>query len=73
MYANALSNVKVLLVLLPNSENLLVHIPRGLGLKIKAERLFPLDKFMSVFSGSRQVNTSRGVYGSDGVKRVVCR
>ena len=48
-------------------------IPRGLGLKIKAQRLFPSDKFMGVFSGSRQVNALRGVCGSDGVKRVVCR
>ena len=48
------------------------YTPRGLALKIKAQRLFPSDKFMGVFSGSRQVNALRGVYGSDGVKRVVC-
>ena len=44
-------------------------IPRGLALRIKAQRLFPSDKFLGVFSGSRQVN----VCGSDGVKRVACR
>ena len=47
--------------------------PRGLALKIKAQRLFPTDKFMGVFSGSRQVNALRGVCASNGVKRVVCR
>ena len=47
--------------------------PRGLALKIKAQRLFPSDKFMGVFSGSRQVNALRGVCGSNGGKRVVCR
>ena len=47
--------------------------PRGLASKIKAQRLFPSDKFMGVFSGSRQVNALRGVCGGDGVKRVVCR
>ena len=47
--------------------------PRGLASKIKAQRLFPSDKFMGVFSGSRQVNALRGVCGINGVKRVVCR
>ena len=51
----------------------LSEFPRGLALKIKAQRLFPSDKFMGVFSGSRQVNALRDVCGSDGVKRVVCR
>ena len=49
------------------------HRPRGLALKIKAQRLFPTDKFMGVFSGSRQVNALRGVCGSDGVKKVIWR
>ena len=47
--------------------------PRGLALKIVAQRLFPSDKFMGVFWGLRQVNALRGVFGGDGVKRVVCR
>ena len=37
------------------------YSPRGLALKIKAQRLFPSDKLMGVFSGSRQVNALRGV------------
>ena len=44
-----------------------------LALKIKAQRLSPSDKFMGVFSGSRQVNALRGVCETGGVKRVVCR
>ena len=47
--------------------------PKGLTSKIKAERLFPSDKFMGVYSGSRQDNALRGVCGIYGVKRVVCR
>ena len=39
--------------------------PRGLALKINAQRLFPSDKFMGVFF--------RLPYGSDGVNRVVYR
>ena len=46
------------------------YIPRSLALKIKAQRLFPSDKLMGVFSGSKQVSALRGVCGSDGVKRV---
>ena len=42
-------------------------------MKTKTQRLFPSDKFMCVFSGSRQVNALRDVCGGDGVKRVVCR
>ena len=41
-------------------------------MKIKAQRLFPSDKFIGAF-GSQQVNASKGVCGSGGVKRVVCR
>ena len=37
------------------------NIPRGLASKIKAQRLFPSDKFKGVFSGSRQVNALRVV------------
>ena len=44
--------------------------PRGLASKIKSQRLFPSDKFMGAFSGSRQVNALRGVCGGDGVKRM---
>ena len=47
--------------------------PRGLALKIKAQRLFSSDKSMGVFPSSRQVNAIRGVCGGDSVKRVVCR
>ena len=48
--------------------------PTGLASKIKAQMLFPSDKFMGVFfSGSLQVNGSRDVGGIGGVKRVVCR
>ena len=45
--------------------------PRGLALKIKAHRLFPSDTFMGVFLGSKHVNAKRGVFGDEGVKRVV--
>ena len=41
-------------------------------MKIRAQRLFPSDKFIGVFSGLRQVSALRGVCGGDGVKRVVC-
>ena len=44
--------------------------PRGSASKIKAQKFFPSDKFMGVFSGFRQVNALRGVCGSDGVERV---
>ena len=46
---------------------------RSLASKIKAQRLFPSDKFMDVIYGLRQVNLLRGVCDYDGVKRVVCR
>ena len=55
-----------------NLNNGLGH-PRGLALKIKAQRLFPSDKFMGVTLGCRQVNALRGVCGINGVKRAVCR
>ena len=46
---------------------------RGFGFENKAQRLFPSDKFMGGFWGLQQVNALRGVFGGDGVKRVVCR
>ena len=46
--------------------------PQGFGFENKGTEALSFRQFMGVFSGSRQVNALRGVYGSDGVKRVVC-
>ena len=47
-----------------------MNLPRGLASKVKAQRLFPSDKFFWCFCSSlRQVNALRGDCGGDGVKR----
>ena len=64
----------VLFSLSSASDNYFSEKAQGYGFENKGtEALSFRQIYGCFFSGSRQVNALRGVCGSDGVKRVVCR